>query len=170
VTLSDDINEFMAIVSFKNHLQNELGLITKNPVDITQYSREDFLSYYVDKYDPNNPTQYDQALAQLPSITQATQQVAEKHEAEMKELSADAPNLMTTTLLGKLPIPTLQIQNLYGLRKDRIDCSSNRLDMGINTYMEGEGDINGEKVYFVLNGDVPPAVSNAFGGDGMFVS
>ena len=35
VTLSDDINEFMAIV--KNHLQNELGLITKNLVDITQY-------------------------------------------------------------------------------------------------------------------------------------
>jgi len=43
---------------------------------------------------------------------------------------------------GKLP--TLQIQNLYGLRKDRIDCSSNRLDIGINTYMEGAGDINGE--------------------------
>ena len=43
---------------------------------------------------------------------------------------------------GKLP--TLQIQNLYGLRKDSIDCSSNRLDIGINTYMEGAGDINGE--------------------------
>jgi len=43
---------------------------------------------------------------------------------------------------GKLP--TLQMQNLYGLRKDRIDCSSNRLDIGINTYMEGAGDISGE--------------------------
>ena len=75
-------------------------------------------------------------------MAQATQQVAENHEAEMKKLSADAPNLLTTTLLGKLP--TLQIYNLYGLRKDRIDCSSNRLDIGINTYMEGEGDINGE--------------------------
>ena len=38
-------------------------------------------------------------------MAQATQQVAEKHEAEMKKLSvsANAPNLLTTTLLGKLP-------------------------------------------------------------------
>ena len=34
----DDIEEFAAIYPFKNHLQNELGLKTKNPVDITQYS------------------------------------------------------------------------------------------------------------------------------------
>ena len=60
----DDIEEFAAIYPFKNHLQNELGLKTKNPVDITQYSREDFLRYYDDEYDPNNPTQYNQALAQ----------------------------------------------------------------------------------------------------------
>jgi len=31
---------------------------------------------------------------------------------------------------GKLP--TLQIHSLYGLRKDSIDCSSNRLDICIN--------------------------------------
>jgi hypothetical protein len=76
----DDIEEFMAIVPFKNHLQNELGLKTKNPVDITQYSREDFLHwrYYDDEYDPDNPTQYNQELAQG----------AEKHEAEMKKLAA----------------------------------------------------------------------------------
>ena len=43
----------------------------------------------------------------------------------------------------------LQIQNLYGLRKDRIDCSSYRLDIGINTYMEGTGDINGEGLLLV---------------------
>ena len=62
VTLSDDdINEFMAIGPFKNHLQNELGLKKYHPVDIKQYSREDFLSYYdSDEYDPTNPTKYDQ--------------------------------------------------------------------------------------------------------------
>jgi hypothetical protein len=60
----DDIEEFAAIYPFKNHLQNELGQKTKNLVDITQYSREDFLRYYDDEYDPNNPTQYNQALAQ----------------------------------------------------------------------------------------------------------
>jgi hypothetical protein len=136
VTLSDDdINEFVALVSFKHHLQNKLGPQTKNPVDITQYSREDFLRYYEEEYNSNNPTQYNQALAQAAQLNramaQATQQVAEKQEAETKKLAADTPNLMTTTLLGKLP--TLQIQNLYGLRKDRIDCSSNRLDIGTNT-------------------------------------
>ena len=49
---------------FKNHLQNESGLVSRNPVDITQYWREDFLRYYDNVYDPENPTQYDQALAQ----------------------------------------------------------------------------------------------------------
>ena len=78
VTLSDDINEFMAIVSFKNHLQNESGLVSRNPVDITQYSREDFLRYYNSVYDPENPTQYEQVLAQA----------AKKHEGEMKILAA----------------------------------------------------------------------------------
>ena len=40
----DEIEEFAALYPFKNHLQNELGQKTKNPVDITQYSREDFLT------------------------------------------------------------------------------------------------------------------------------
>jgi len=65
-------------VPFKNHLQNELGLVSKNPVDITQYSREDFLRYYNSVYDPENPTQYEQVLAQA----------AKKHEGEMKILAA----------------------------------------------------------------------------------
>jgi hypothetical protein len=87
----DDINEFMAIVPFKNHLQNELGLKKYHPVDIKQYSREDFLRYYDEEYDPDSPTQYDRAMAQ------ATQQAAKKHEAEMKKLAATTANLMTTT-------------------------------------------------------------------------
>ena len=69
-------------------------------------------------------------------------------------------------------LPTLQIQNLYGLLKDSIDCSSNRLYIGINTYMEGEGDINGEGLLRVKWGCAVGSIqrSNAFGGDGMFVS
>ena len=77
VKLSDDeIEELEAFIPFLHHLQNGLGPVTKNPVDITQYSREDFLRYYEDEYDPDSPTQYDQALAQG----------AEKHEEEMKKI------------------------------------------------------------------------------------
>ena len=129
VTLSvDNINEVVALVSFKNHLQNELGPITKDPVDITRYSREDFLRYYADEYDPNNPTQYNQVLAMAAAI----QQVAAKHEAEMKKLAADTPNLTATGGTTNTPYP--RMQNLNGLRKNIIDCSSNKLDIGINTY------------------------------------
>ena len=72
----DEIEEFAALYPFKNHLQNELGQKTKNPVDITKYSRKDFLRYYDNEFDPNNPTKYDQALAQG----------AEKHNEEMKKI------------------------------------------------------------------------------------
>lgn len=74
----DDFEELEAILPFKHHLQNELGPVTKYPVDITQYSREDFLLYYDNVYDVDNPTQYNQALAQA----------AEKHAEEMKILAA----------------------------------------------------------------------------------
>ena len=84
----DDYEELEAFVPFKNHLQNELGVVSKNPVDITQYSREDFLRYYDNVYDVDNPTQYDQALAQT----------AEKHAEEMKILAARTANAMTTTV------------------------------------------------------------------------
>ena len=77
----DDFEELEALVPFKNHLQNELGPVSKNPVDITQHSREDFLSYYNNVYDVDNPTQYEQALAQA----------AEKHAEEMKILAAVLP-------------------------------------------------------------------------------
>ena len=63
-----------------------LGLVTRNPVDITQYSCEDFLRYYDNEFDLDNPTQYDQVLAQA----------AEKHNKEMKKLAADTANTMTT--------------------------------------------------------------------------
>ena len=98
----DDINEFMAIVPFKNHLQNELGLKTKYPVNIKQYSREDFLRYYEEEYEPDSPTQYDRAMAQ--AIQRTTEEMAlnaqltkEKHEAELKKLAATIANAMTVT-------------------------------------------------------------------------
>ena len=84
----DDFEELEALIPFLHHLQNELGPVTKNPVDITQYLREDFLRYYNNVYDPDNPTQYEQALAQA----------AEKHAGEMKILAARTANAMTTTV------------------------------------------------------------------------
>ena len=84
VKLSDeDINEFMAIVPFKNYLQNELGLKKYHPLNIKQYSREDFLRYYDDEYDPDSPTPYDQAMALAKQ--RAAEMIVrdnEKHEAE----------------------------------------------------------------------------------------
>ena len=64
VKLSDeDIDEVIAIVPFRNYLQNKLDPKTKYPVDIKKYSCEDFLHYYDDEYDPENPTKYDRASA-----------------------------------------------------------------------------------------------------------
>ena len=74
-----------------------LGLVTRNPVDITQYSCEDFLRYYDNEFDLDNPTQYDQVLAQT----------AEKHNKEMKKLAADTANTMTTT--GEQELPQTQV-------------------------------------------------------------
>ena len=66
----------------------------------------------------------------------------------MKKL-ATATASLTTTTGGAANNPYPRIQNLDGLRKDRIDCSSNKLYIGINTYMEGEGNIHGEDLLCV---------------------
>ena len=39
-------------------------------------------------------------------------------------------------------LPTLQVPNLYGLPKDKINCSNNRLDIDISTYMEEADDVS----------------------------
>ena len=62
----EDIYEFNAIPSFKAYMQNGLG--PKGPrlqlsLDITKYSREDFLRYLGGTYDPENPDKYDIKLA-----------------------------------------------------------------------------------------------------------
>ena len=108
VKLSDeDINEFMAIVPFKNYLQNDLGLKKYHPLNIKQYSREDFLHYYDDEYDPDSPTQYDQAMAlanqraaeEIATVEEDRALRKEKHEAEMKKLAATTANAMTPPFL-----------------------------------------------------------------------
>ncbi len=78
-----------------------LGLVTRNPVDITQYSCEDFLCYYDNEFDLDNPTQYDQVLAQA----------AEKHNKEMKKLAADTANQYNDhycAIIGKCLLLTVQ--------------------------------------------------------------
>jgi hypothetical protein len=90
VKLSDeDIKEVIALEPFRNHLQDEVGLKTKHPVDFTNYLREDFLRYLDYEYDPDHPTKYDQTLAL------ATQLGTEKNEAEMKKLASTTANAMS---------------------------------------------------------------------------
>ena len=60
------IFEFNAFQSFKAAMQNELG--PRGPrlqfsLDITKYSREDFLGYLGGTYDQENPDKYDRKLA-----------------------------------------------------------------------------------------------------------
>ena len=77
--LSDnDFYEISTLQSFLNAMQNETGPIDSCPIDITQFSRDDFLRYLDDWgwYDPDNPTNYDYALAKE----------AEEHNKNMEEL------------------------------------------------------------------------------------
>ena len=71
-----------------NALQNETGPIKIYPIDITKYSREDFIRYQEDSYDSDNPTQYNYAMLLI----------AEKHKnKEMQQLTSTTANAMTVT-------------------------------------------------------------------------
>ena len=59
----DDIYKINAIPSFRAYMQNELGTRLQFSLDITKYSREDFLRYLEGTYDPENPDKYDIKLA-----------------------------------------------------------------------------------------------------------
>ena len=62
--LSDeDFEEINAILFFQNSLQNETGPKKTHPVDITQFSCNDFLRYLDWDYDPDDPDKYDINLA-----------------------------------------------------------------------------------------------------------
>ena len=53
------------------------------PIDITKYSREDFVRYQEDSYDSDNPTQYNYAMSLI----------AEKHNKEMEKLATTTANM-----------------------------------------------------------------------------
>ena len=65
-TLSDEsIDELLAIRSYRNQLQNELG--PKKAVgyaDITEQNREDFVDFVVTTFDEEHPVEYDPLLAE----------------------------------------------------------------------------------------------------------
>ena len=50
-------------------MQNETGPKRTHPVDITEYSRNDYKSY-LDAYDPDDPDEYDYHMAKAATATQ----------------------------------------------------------------------------------------------------
>ena len=68
-----------------NSLQNETGPIKIYPIEITKYSRDDFIRYQEDAYDSDNQTQYNYAMSLI----------AEKHNKEMQQLTSTTANVMT---------------------------------------------------------------------------
>ena len=86
----DDIYEINAITSFKNFMQNETGPKKTCPLDITEFSRNDFTGYLNYDYDENNPDKYsnkqaNESLAARERRAAARALDKEKHEAEMKK-------------------------------------------------------------------------------------
>ena len=71
-----------------NSLQNETGPIKIYPIEITKYSRDDFIRYQEDAYDSDNQTQYNYAMSLI----------AEKHNKEMQQLTSTTANVMTAVV------------------------------------------------------------------------
>jgi hypothetical protein len=86
----EDIYEINAITSFKNFMQNETGPKRDCPLDITEFSRNDFTRYLNYDYDEDNPDKYsnkqaNESLAARERRAAARALDKEKHEAEMKK-------------------------------------------------------------------------------------
>jgi len=58
----DDFYEISALQSVINNMQNDTGPIESWPIDITDFSRDDFLDY-LEYFVPYNPTKYDSTLS-----------------------------------------------------------------------------------------------------------
>ena len=87
----DDIYEINAYQSFKAKRQNETGAKKSRPLDITEFSRDDFMSYLADEYNPDNPDVY------VYKIAVANRQNIELHEAQMKLNEVQMQKLASTT-------------------------------------------------------------------------
>ena len=75
-------------------MQNETGPKRTHPVDITQFSHNDFTNYLGD-YDPDDPDEYDYCMVKA---ALATHEATALHEAKMKQLASTSTraNAMTT--------------------------------------------------------------------------
>ena len=98
-------NELLIIGSYLNFMQNRTGLICDGYADITKCTRDDFVKF----------SQWTQAMNVVYDEEEAS--VAQDRDAET-----------TTMYRCMLPaygmLPTLQVPNLYGLPKDKINCNS----------------------------------------------
>ena len=119
----EELDEVQAFLPFMNAMQNETGPLMLYPIDITKYSREDFIRYQEDSYDSDNPSQYNYAMSLI----------AEKHNKEMEKLAATTANLMTTT--GGTTGTTWRQLSLCGAQKDRPACRSSLFQPSFHTIL-----------------------------------
>ena len=116
-------SELLTVDSYLNFMQNRTGLICDGYADITKCTRDDFVKF-----------------------TKWTQAMNVVYDEEEASVAQDRDAVTTTMYRCMLPaygmLPTLQVPNLYGLPKDKINCSNNRLDIDISTYMEEADDVS----------------------------
>jgi hypothetical protein len=116
-------DELLIIDSYLNFMQNRTGLICDGYADITKCTRDDFVKF-----------------------TKWTHAMDVVYDEEEASVAQDRDAVTTTMCRCMLPaygmLPTLQVPNLYGLPKDKINCSSHRLDIDISIYMEEAEDVN----------------------------
>lgn len=95
----DDIYEIKAIPSFKNFMQNETGPKITCPLDITEFSRNDFTRYLNYDYDENNPDKYSnkQATESLAACERRAAATA-LHEAKMKHIHGGIATVKETLI------------------------------------------------------------------------
>ena len=79
-------------------MQNETGPKRTHPIDITEYSRNDYTSY-LGAYDQDDPDEYDYHMAKTALATHeatlASNQATALHNAQMQQLTSTTANVMT---------------------------------------------------------------------------
>ena len=86
--LSDeDLEEINAIQFFLNFMQNETGTKEDCPLDITQFSCDDFTSYLTDDYNEDNPDEYDPSIARFAQEhSKGMEKMRCQHNKEMEKI------------------------------------------------------------------------------------